>query len=150
MNMEISKIFSYPVCSGLSDGIDFANGMKKTGFVTLKTSAVICATFAAVKLYQYGVGTDRKQQLLPNIKWDSKGITLTPIVTVEEVQVPTKDKDGKVISHASVTKTTTEPLPPVSLGVCAATLLGATAIATHLFWNAIEGGLRSSSNYLQC
>lgn len=145
--MEISKIFSYPVCSGLSDGIDFANGIKKTGFVTLKTGAVICATFAVVKLYQYAVGTDRKQKLVPNIEWNSKGITSKPISGAKEFQVPTKDKEGKVISPSVRTVIT---IPPIASGVCGGILLGASAIATYLFWNAIEGILRSFSKHLQC
>ncbi|MBX9923934.1 MAG: hypothetical protein K2Y01_07475 [Rhabdochlamydiaceae bacterium] len=156
---KLSSSILNSTCDNLSEAVEFSNGMKKVGYISLKFLATTSALFAIFKLAQYVIGTDRKQQILPNFNSDTKQFTATPITKVEESVTPLKDKNGKVIGKTIMTTTTTtakalphnvSDLSPVVSGIFSAAILGIAAFATHAFWNTLEYGFQSSSRYLQC
>lgn len=141
-------------CQSLSDGADFAHGMKKVGFHSLKFAATVCALLALKKLTDYITGSDRQQKILPSFNWDAKEITAVSVTKTEESITPLKDKNGKVIGKTISKKTTTTtssaPLSPIALGVTSAAFLSLCAVITYAFWNTLEKGLQSASNHLEC
>jgi hypothetical protein len=149
MKNFISSYALKGTCQSLSDGADFAHGMKKVGFHSLKFAATVCALLALKKLIQYIIGSDRKQKLLPSFNWDTKEFTATPATKAEELITPLKDKNGKA-KGKTITITATTITQGITGRVACTAFLSLCAVITYAFWNTLEKGLQSASNHLEC
>lgn len=145
--MELPNIFSKIGCGALSDGIDFANGIKKAGPVALRIGTMAALSLTVLKLYQYATG--KNKQISPNcVKWDSKGITLFPKKTEKLVVIPQKGKDEKI--DFTFFRVTRSPLVTASDALIYTAMLGIASVATYTLTNALQKAFQTSSNYFGC